>query len=56
MSPQTYSVTVSFRGSGLDVEYGNLVSQDDGSFLETNISFHLEFIRKRKQAHEQHFA
>ena len=68
VSPQTYSVTVSFRGSGLDVDvvpilydndpdwYGNLVSQDDGSFLETNISFHLEFIRKRKQAHEQHFA
>ena len=68
VTPQTYSVTVSFRGSGLDVDivpilydndpdwYGNLVSQDDGSFLETNISFHLEFIRKRKQAREQHFA
>ena len=47
VTPQTYSVTVSFRGSGLDVDvvpilydgdpdwYGNLVSQDDGSFLET---------------------
>ena len=43
VTPQTYSVTVSFRGSGLDVDivpilyngdpqwYGNLVSQDDGA-------------------------
>lgn len=68
VQPQTYSVTVSFRGSGLDVDvvpilydgdpewYGNLVSQDDGSFLETCIPRHLEFIRKRKQAQETHFA
>lgn len=68
VKPQTYSVTVSFRGSGLDVDvvpilyngdpnwYGNLVSQDDGSFLETCIPRHLEFIRKRKQAHEVDFA
>ena len=65
---QTYSVTVSFRGSGLDVDvvpilydgdpqwYGNLVSQDDGSFLETSIPLHLEFTRKRKNAQETHFA
>ena len=68
VQPQTYSVTVSFRGSGLDVDvvpilyggdpewYGNLVSQDDGSFLETCIPRHLEFIRKRKQSQETHFA
>jgi len=68
VQPNTYSVTVSFRGSGLDVDivpilydgnpdwYGNLVSQDDGSFLETCIPRHIEFIRKRKQAHEAHFA
>ena len=68
VTSQTYSVTVSFRGSGLDVDvvpvlydgdpdwYGHLVSQDDGSYLETNISHHLEFIRKRKRAQEQHFA
>src|SRR5580704_5456878 len=61
VNPSTYSVTVSFRGSGLDVDvvpilyngdtdwYGNLVSQDNGSFLETCIPRHLEFIRKRKQ-------
>ena len=64
----TYSVTVSFRGSGLDVDvvpilyngdpnwYGNLVSQEDGSFLETCIPRHLEFIKKRKQAHDVDFA
>ncbi len=68
VKPQTYSVTVSFRGTGLDVDvvpilydgdpqwYGNLVSQDDGSFLETSIPLHLEFTRKRKQAQEVHFA
>jgi tRNA nucleotidyltransferase (CCA-adding enzyme) len=68
VKPQTYSVTVSFRGSGLDVDvvpilyqgdpqwFGNLVSQDDGSFLETNIPFHLEFIRKRKEKHDGHFS
>jgi len=66
--PNTFSVTVSFRGSGLDVDvvpilysgdpnwYGNLVSQDDGSFVKTCIPRHLEFIRKRKEAHETDFA
>lgn len=64
----TYSVTVSYQGSGLDVDvvpilydgdpewYGNLVSQEDGSFLETNIPFHLDFARKRKDKQEIHFA
>ncbi len=68
VQPQTYSVTVSFRGTGLDVDvvpilynedpqwYGNLVSQEDGSFLETSIPLHLDFIRKRKRAQETHFA
>ena len=68
VAPQTYSVTVSFRGTGLDVDvvpilydgdpqwYGKLVSQDDGSFLETSIPLHLEFIGNRKQAQAQHFA
>jgi hypothetical protein len=68
VTPNTYSVTVSFRGTGLDVDvvpilyagdpdwYGNLVSQDDGSLLETCIPRHLEFIRKRKAAHETDFA
>lgn len=68
IKPQTYSVTVSFKGSGLDVDivpilyfddpnwYGKLVSQDDGSFLETSIPLHLDFINKRKKANEVHFA
>jgi hypothetical protein len=68
VQPQTYSVTVSFRGTGLDVDvvpilydgdpqwYGNLVSQDDGSFLKTSIPLHLEFASKRKRAQEKHFA
>ncbi|KZN15907.1 MULTISPECIES: CBASS oligonucleotide cyclase [Pseudomonas] len=66
--PQTYSVTVSFRGSGLDVDIvpvlysglpewrGNLISQDDGSFLETSIPLHLAFAKKRKQAQPTHYA
>ena len=68
VKPQTYSVTVAFRGTGLDVDvvpilydgdpqwYGDLVSQDDGSFLKTSIPLHLEFTRNRKQAQEVHFA
>lgn len=68
VQPQTYSVTVSFRGTGLDVDvvpilyggdpqwYGDLVSQDDGSLLRTNIPFHLEFARKRKATNETRFA
>lgn len=68
VKPQTYSVTVSFKGSGLDVDVvpilyagdpdwrGNLVSQHDGSFLETSIPLHLEFIRNRKKSQEKHFA
>ncbi len=68
VKPQTYSITVSFKGSGLDVDivpilyygdpnwYGELVSQDDGSFLTTNIPRHLEFIKKRKNVHPEHFS
>ena len=68
IKPQTYSITVSFVGSGLDVDVvpviyrgkpewrGDLVSQDDGSLLETSIPLHLEFVRKRKRQHEKDFA
>lgn len=68
VQPQTYCVTVSFRGSGLDVDVvpilydndpawrGNLISQEDGSFLETSIPMHLQFINKRKRAQQTHFA
>jgi hypothetical protein len=68
VKPNTYSVTVSFKGSGLDVDvvpilysgdpnwYGKLVSQDDGSLLATCIPRHLDFIRRRKEAHKKDFA
>lgn len=68
VKPQTYSVTVSFKGSGLDVDVvpvlyaglpdwrGNLISQDDGSFLETSIPLHLEFAKKRKLKKPDDFA
>lgn len=68
VKPQTYSVTVSFRDSGLDVDvvpiiyagdpewYGDLVSQDDGSLLKTNIPYHLAFINKRKEVQKTHLA
>lgn len=68
VKPQTYSVTVSFKGTGLDVDivpilysgdpkwYGDLVSQEDGSLLKTCIPRHLEFFRKRKAVHRTDFA
>lgn len=68
VQPKTYSVTVSFKGTGLDVDvvpilysgdpqwYGNLVSQDDGSFLKTSIPLHLEFTKRRKDRQPDDFA
>lgn len=68
VQPKTYCVTVSFKGTGLDVDvvpvlydgdphwHGNLVSQEDGSYLETCIPRHLEFIRVRKLKQSVHFA
>lgn len=68
VQPQTYSVTVSFRGTGLDVDvvpvlydgdpqwYGNLVSQDDGTFLKTSIPLHLDFAARRKAAQKAHYS
>jgi hypothetical protein len=67
VAPNTYSVTVSFKGTGLDVDvvpilysgdkdwYGSLVSQENGSLLSTCIPRHLEFIRRRKEAHPTDF-
>ncbi len=68
VQPKTYCVTVSFLGSGLDVDivpilydgdpdwYGNLVNQEDGSLLRTCVPRHLEFIRKRKTLADKDFA
>lgn len=58
---QQYSVRVDFRGSGLSVDvvpvlaegedgdWGELISQEDGSRLRTNIALHRDFIRKRRK-------
>lgn len=65
---QTYSICVSFKSSGLDVDLvpiiyegkadwrGYLVSQMDGSYLETSIPLHLEFAKKRKDQQPEHYA
>lgn len=67
IQPQTYSVKVNFKGSGLDVDIvpilydgdpqwrGQLVSQEDGSFLETSIPMHIDFCRARKTKSPKHF-
>lgn len=64
---QNYSVLVRFKGSGLDVDVvpilydgdaqwrGQLVSQEDGSFLETSIPMHLDFCKRRKDKCPSHF-
>ncbi len=66
--PQTYSVMISFKGTGLDVDVvpilyygdpdwrGDLISQDDGSRLMTSIPMHLTFAKKRKDAHPTDYA
>lgn len=68
IQPQNYSVKVHYKTSGLDVDIvpilydgdaqwrGQLVSQEDGSFLETSIPMHLEFCRSRKAKSKIHFA
>lgn len=68
VTKNTFSVTLSFKGSGLDVDVvpilysgdplwkGNLINQDDGSFLETSIPMHLEFMRTRKAASPNDYA
>jgi tRNA nucleotidyltransferase (CCA-adding enzyme) len=67
-TPQTHCVTVSFRGSGLDVDVapvlyegapddrGYLITKDTGDRVLTSIRLHLDFIRKRKKDHPTHFA
>ena len=57
---QNYSVKVHFRGTGLDVDvvpvyqdgeddWGQLVSQEDGTKLRTNITLHKNFITKLRK-------
>ena len=68
IEPQEYSVKVTFKGAGVDVDLvpvfyegdpqdrGWLVSKRTGRLLMTSIPMHLEFIRKRKAACPKHFA
>lgn len=68
IKPQRYSICVSFKGTGLDIDIvpilydddpdwrGNLVSQLDGSLLMTSIPLHLDFIRSRKSKTDRHYA
>lgn len=63
-----HCVTISFRGSGLDVDvvpvlyegdeddYGYLMTQDMGTRVLTCIPRHLEFIRARKNTQPTHYA
>lgn len=63
-----HCVTLSFRGSGLDVDVvpvlyegdsenqGFLIVKDTGEKVLTSISLHLDFIRARKNAQPNHFA
>lgn len=63
-----HCITVSFAGSGLDVDVvpviyeeepddrGYLIVKDTGDRVLTSISLHLKFIRLRKNAHPYHFA
>lgn len=66
--PQTHSVTVKFKTSGLNVDvvpvlyyddpewYGYLHNKDDGSRVKTNIPYHIDFTKKRKAVHPTDFA
>lgn len=65
---EAHCVTVSYRGSGLDVDVvpvlyegglddvGCLVNRHDGSRLLTSITLHLRFIRDRKRNYGANFA
>ena len=65
---QAHCVTVSYKGSGLDVDVvpvlyegeeddvGYLINRQDGSRMLTSVTLHLQFIRERKQRHGAHFA
>ena len=63
---QNYSVKVEFRGTGLDVDvvpvyweeddWGQLVSQEDGTKLRTNIALHKDFITQRRKEYNPYYA
>ena len=65
---RTHCVSVNFRGSGLDVDVvpvlyrgdpddrGFLLNRENGTWLETSIPLHMEFIRKRSRRVPRHFS
>ncbi len=65
--PKQHCVTISFRGSGLDVDVvpviyeddredrGYLITKDTGDRILTSIPLHLAFIRKRKEEYPKHY-
>jgi len=65
---QHHCVTISYRGSGLNVDVvpvlyededndvGYLIAKDTGDRVKTSETQHLEFIRTRKNAQHNHFA
>ncbi len=67
ITPQSYSVRISFKGTGLDVDIvpisyngnlqwdGYLYSANSNDWLMTNIPKHLKFIQTRKKQHPIHF-
>lgn len=68
ITKQEHSICMSFRGTGLDVDIvpisyngnkewdGYLYSARTGRWVLTNISKHIEFIKKRKATHPNDFA
>lgn len=67
IQPSAHCATISFRGTGLDVDVspviydggaddrGYLINKDTGERVLTSIPLHLAFIRKRKDKQPHHF-
>ena len=66
VTKKNFCVTIEFVGSGLEVDVvpvfwkddkwnGELISQDDGKNLTTNVVYHLEFILKRHKKEPNNF-
>jgi tRNA nucleotidyltransferase (CCA-adding enzyme) len=63
---KTYSISINFTDNDLDVDVvpiywissewdGDLISQDDGTRLRTNIPQHLKFMKTRHDKNSEHF-
>lgn len=68
IEPTEFAVKVTYKNAGVEVDFvpvfyegdpddkGWLVSKRTGQLLMTSVPLHLEFIRKRKKQHPEHFA